>query len=46
MYDKSKIRNPRMIEFDVWKYIPCLVFKDAIRGANLVDIQREIIANK
>lgn len=45
-YDKSKIKNPRMIEFDVWKYIPSLVFKDAVRGANLVDIQREIIANK
>lgn len=45
-YDKTKIKNPRLIEFDMWKYIPCLVFKDAIRGAGLVEVQQEIIANK
>ena len=45
-YDKTKIKNPRMIEFDMWKYIPSLVFVDAVRGAGLVEIQQEIIANK
>lgn len=45
-YNKSLIKNPRMIEFDNWKYIPHLVFKDAIRGAGLVEVQREIITNK
>ena len=45
-YNKEYIKNPRLVEFDVWKYIPCLVFKDAVRGVNLVDFQREIITNK
>ena len=45
-YNKEYIKNPRLVEFDVWKYIPCLVFKDAVRGINLVDFQREIISNK
>lgn len=45
-YNKTKIKNQRLIEFDMWKYIPCLVFVDAVRGAGLVEIQQEIIANK
>lgn len=45
-YDKSKIKNQRLIEFDMWKYIPSLVFVDAVRGAGLVEIQQEIITNK
>ena len=45
-YDKTKIKNPRLIEFDMWKFIPSLVFVDAVRGAGLVEIQQEIIANK
>lgn len=45
-YNKECIKKPRLVEFDVWKYIPCLVFKDAVRGINLVDFQREIITNK
>lgn len=45
-YNKECIKKPRLVEFDIWKYIPCLVFKDAVRGINLVDFQREIITNK
>lgn len=42
-YDKSKIKNIRLIEFDMWKYIPVLVFNDAIRGASLSAVQKAII---
>ena len=42
-YDKTKIKNARLIEFDMWKYIPMLVFDDAVRGAVLVSIQKAII---
>ena len=42
-YDKTKIKNARLIEFDMWKYIPMLVFEDAVRGADLVSIQKAII---
>ena len=45
-YDKTKIKNQRLIEFDMWKYIPLLVSNDSVRGAGLVEIQKEIIANK
>lgn len=45
-YDKSKIKHARLIEFDMWKYIPFLTFKDAIRGASLSDLQKQIISNK
>jgi hypothetical protein len=30
----------------MWKYIPLLVSNDSVRGAGLVEIQKEIIANK
>lgn len=45
-YEKSKIKDARLIEFDMWKYIPFLTFKDAIRGASLSDLQKQIISNK
>lgn len=43
-YSLSNIKNPRLIEFDMWKYIPCLVFNDAVRGAGLIEIQKEIVS--
>ena len=45
-YKKSKIQDARLIEFDMWKYIPLLTFKDSIRGASLSDLQKQIISNK
>lgn len=45
-YSKKGIMKPRMIEYDVWKYIPFLSFRDAIRGANLAAVQAAIVANK
>ena len=31
-YKKEFIENPRLVEYDVWSYIPYLVFTDSIRG--------------
>jgi Fe-S cluster biosynthesis and repair protein YggX len=42
-YKKSAIENIRLIEYDVWDYIPSLVFTDSIRGANLAAVQKSII---
>lgn len=42
-YKKEFIENPRLIEYDVWSYIPYLVFTDSIRGANLAVIQKSMI---
>lgn len=42
-YKKSDIKNTRLIEFDEWKYIPFLVFEDAVRGASLAAIQKSLI---
>lgn len=42
-YKKAFIENPRLIEYDVWSYIPYLVFTDSIRGANLAVIQKSMI---
>lgn len=38
-YIRRNIIKTRMIEYDMWKYIPYLVFKDAVHGANLADVQ-------
>lgn len=46
VYSLDKISNPRMIEFDMWKHIPMLSFKDSIRGANLAAVQASIIKDK
>ena len=43
MYKKKCIENIRLIEYDVWDYIPSLVFTDSIRGANLAEVQKSII---
>lgn len=42
-YNRSNIINVRLIEYDEWGYIPYLSFKDSVRGANLANIQREVI---
>lgn len=42
-YKKTAIENIRLIEYDVWDYIPSLVFTDSIRGASLAAVQKSII---
>ena len=42
-YNRKFIENLRLIEYDVWSYIPYLVFTDSIRGANLAVVQKSII---
>lgn len=42
VYDMAYIMNPRMIEYDTWKYIPFLNFRDAIRGVELGKLQIEM----
>ena len=44
-YNMQFISNARMIEYDMWKYIPFLSFSDSIREANLVSLQASIISN-
>jgi len=45
-YSRSNMLKTRMIEYDQWKYIPFLSFKDAVRGVNLAKLQAEFIANQ
>lgn len=42
-YNIKNIKKPRMIEYDAWKYVPALSFKDAIRGAGLAELQAGMI---
>ena len=42
-YNRSNIVNVRLIEYDEWSYIPYLSFKDSIRGANLANVQKDVI---
>lgn len=42
-YLRKNVIKCRMIEYDMWKYIPYLVFKDAVRGVNLADVQLSTI---
>ena len=42
-YNRSNIVNVRLIEYDEWGYIPYLSFKESVRGANLANIQRDVI---
>lgn len=41
-YTISEIKNARLIEYDQWKYIPFLTFDDAVRGASLAKLQKDI----
>lgn len=45
-YIINNIVDIRLLEYDVWKYIPFLSFGESIRGANLAEVQSEILANK
>ena len=38
-YLRKNIIKSRMIEYDMWKYIPYVSFMDAVRGANLASVQ-------
>ena len=42
-YKEEFILNPRLIEYDMWKYIPFLTFKDAVRGIPLTLLQQELV---
>ena len=42
-YKIDCVKKLRMVEYDMWKYVPALSFKDAIRGAGLADIQASMI---
>lgn len=43
IYSIKYIKKSRLIEYDMWKYIPFLNFKDAVRGVGLADLQSDII---
>ena len=45
-YNRKRILKSRMIEMDMWKYIPFLSFKDAVRGINLAKVQLSLIQQK
>jgi len=45
VYKEEFILNPRLIEYDTWKYIPFLTFKDAVRGVQLGKLQTELVNN-
>lgn len=42
-YKTEYIKRMRMVEYDMWKYVPALSFKDSIRGAGLAEIQAGMI---
>ena len=42
-YRKEFITNVRLIEYDMWKYIPFLAFKDAVRGVPLATLQAKLV---
>ena len=45
-YLRKNIIKSRMIEYDMWKYIPYVSFTDAVRGANLASVQLAAIQQK
>lgn len=42
-YREEFILNPRLVEYDMWKYIPFLTFKDAVRGLPLAELQAKLV---
>lgn len=42
-YNISHISKPRMIEYSDYKYIPLLIFEDAVRGIALNKLQNKVI---
>lgn len=45
-YSRKFMLKTRMIEYDQWKYIPFLVFKDAVRGVNLAKLQADLVSDQ
>lgn len=45
-YNRKRVLKSRMIEMDMWQYIPFLSFKDAVRGINLAKVQLSLIQPK
>lgn len=45
-YNISGMSNVRLVEYDQWRHIPFLSFKDAVRGASLANIQAEVVSKK
>ena len=45
-YSRKNMLKVRMIEYDQWKYIPFLSFKDAVRGINLAKLQSDFITKQ
>jgi len=43
IYKLKYCKNIRLIEYDMWKYIPFLNFKKSIREANLQELQKNVI---
>lgn len=42
-YNLKNVIKTRMLEYDMWKYVPFLSFKDAVRGINLAKTQIDIV---
>ncbi len=42
-YNRKNVLKARMIEMDMWQYIPYLSFKDAVRGINLAKVQMSLV---
>lgn len=45
-YSRRNMLKTRMIEYDQWKYIPFLTFKDAVRGINLAQLQMDLVRDQ
>lgn len=43
-YKFENISKVRMIEYDMWKYIPFFTAADSVRGANILNVQKAIIS--
>lgn len=42
-YNVNFIIKSRMLEYDMWKYIPLLCFKDVVRGIKLAEEQLKVV---
>ena len=42
-YKLKNVIKTRMLEYDMWKYVPFLSFKDAVRGINLAKAQIDMV---
>lgn len=46
LYKIKYCQNIRMIEYDMWKYIPFLSFGDTVREAKIEELQRNVLQKK